>query len=191
MGAKVRLESTTAEFRRPDNANRKIQFRRVKSCVEPYGSRFEARGSSWAGRMGFLSGAAIFGADLDSRVLGRFIWLRCSASSANRVHVRAMSIRISLTLGLGECSANTRHSAARSLHFSAVSMATPKREFPIKRPKRKPRRDRVGTSGAYCLVDRGLGASTKLAHQPNGRLTVPNFLNVESYFYENFYSSGP
>ena len=92
------------------------------------------------------SPAAFFGAAFVRRVDGRFIWVHCSASSASRVHVRAMSIRISCTRAFGACAAIRWHSAARTLHLSAVSMAVPRRD-PSHLFHTKPRRDRGGTSG--------------------------------------------
>jgi hypothetical protein len=71
------------------------------------------------------SRGAFFGAAFVKRVDGRFIWIHCSASSASRIHVRAMSIRISRTRAFGACAAIRWHSAARTLHLSAVSMAVP------------------------------------------------------------------
>jgi hypothetical protein len=56
------------------------------------------------------------------------------------IALRAMSIRLSLTLGLGECSANTRHSAARSLHN------------PRRAPKEYPAANRGGPAGVQCLA---------------------------------------
>jgi hypothetical protein len=157
-----------------------------------YGSRFVPRGSSGVGRIGFL-GAAFFGADLESRMLGGSIWLHCSASSANRVQVRAMSRRISLILGLGAWSAITRHSAARSLQFSAVTMAVPKGTPRINSQKETPPRPGRNQRGVQCSWQvLGLGASAKLAQQPKTDLNVPKIFTEYSEgpsFHANFYSS--
>jgi hypothetical protein len=83
-------------------------------------------------------------------MLGGSIWLHCSASSANRVQVRAMSRRISLILGLGAWSAITRHSAARSLQFSAVTMAVPKGTPRINSQKETPPRPGRNQRGVQC-----------------------------------------
>ena len=102
-----------------------------------------------------------------------------------------MSRRISLILGLGAWSAITRHSAARSLHFSAVTMAVPEGTLVI--PKRKPRRDRGGTSGVSVPWQVwGLGASAKLAQQPKTDLNVPKIFSENTQqrkFHANLYSS--
>ena len=73
------------------------------------------------------SRGAFFGAAFVRRVDGRFIWVHCSASSASRIHVRAMSIRISRTRAFGACAAIRWHSAARTLHLSAEAWQSPER----------------------------------------------------------------
>jgi len=50
----------------------------------------------------------------------------CSASSASRSQVRAMSIRMVRTRKFGACSAICRHSAACSLHSTDVIIAVPR-----------------------------------------------------------------
>jgi hypothetical protein len=111
-------------------------------------------------------------------MLGGSIWLHCSASSANRVQVRAMSRRISLILGLGAWSAITRHSAARSLQFSAVTMAVPKGTPRINSQKETPPRPGRNQRGVQCSWQVwGLGASAKLAQQPKTDLNVPKIFS--------------
>jgi hypothetical protein len=111
-------------------------------------------------------------------MLGGSIWLHCSASSANRVQVRAMSRRISLILGLGAWSAITRHSAARSLQFSAVTMAVPKGTPRINSQKETPPRPGRNQRGVQCSWQvLGLGASAKLAQQPKTDLNVPKIFS--------------
>jgi hypothetical protein len=93
---------------------------------QPGGFKRAARGARGVGLSD--SRGAFFGAAFVRRVDGRFIWVQCSASSASRIHVRAMSIRISRTRAFGACAAIRWHSAARTLHLSAVSMAVPRRD---------------------------------------------------------------
>jgi hypothetical protein len=56
---------------------------------------------------------------------GRLCFRVRSDSSASRVHVRAMSLRIACTRGLGAFSAIFSHSAARILQSSEFNMGYP------------------------------------------------------------------
>ena len=98
-------------------------------------------------RLGSLG--AFRGAELLSRAMGRFACPHSSASIASRVQVRATPRRISRTRELGADSAHCRHSAARSLHFSGLSIATPSGGPPIR--KIKPRLDRGDQRGFPAL----------------------------------------
>ena len=109
--------------------------------------------------------------------------------------MRATLRRISRTGELGPDSAHCRHSAARSLHFSGLSIATPSGGPPIL--KLKPRLDRgdqrgfmrsasagaklFSKLGTYLIVPRYHTASTKnyLRVRPVFRACVPFFRTFE------------
>ena len=129
------------------------------------GSRLEPRGRSAVGGVGSLG--AFRGAELLSRAMGRFACPHSSASIASRVQVRATSRRISRTRELGAASAHCRHSAARSLHFSGLSITIPKRGPPIL--KIKPRVDRGDQRGFL----RSASAGAKLFSKLGTYLIVP------------------
>ena len=81
--------------------------------------------------------------------------------------MRATSRRISRTRELGADSAHCRHSAARSLHFSGLSIATPSGDLPIR--KIKPRLDRGDQRGFL----RSASAGAKLFSKLGTYLIVP------------------
>ena len=99
--------------------------------------------------------------------MGRFACPHSSASIASRVQVRATPRRISRTRELGADSAHCRHSAARSLHFSGLSIATPSGGPPIR--KIKPRLDRGDQRGFL----RSASAGAKLFSKLGTYLIVP------------------
>ena len=139
--------SAKGEFRRVDNASGGIGFPERAGRLRKCGSRLEPRGRSTVGGVGSLG--AFRGAELLSRAMGRFACPHSSASIASRVQVRATSRRISRTRKLDADSAHCRHSAARSLHFSGLSIATPSGGPPIR--KIKPRLDRGDQRGFPAL----------------------------------------
>ena len=98
-----------------------------------------------------------------SRSDGRFIWVHCSTSSARRVRVRATSSRISRIRALGACSAICWHSAARTRHVSAVSIAGPKGPPLAFISKQNPAETGEEPAGFRCAWH-AMGA--KLAHKP-------------------------
>ena len=104
-----------------------------------------------------------------------------SASIASRVQVRATSRRISRTRELGADSAHCRHSAARSLHFSGLSIATPSGGPPIR--KIKPRLDRGDQRGFL----RSASAGAKLFSKLGTYLIVPRYLTAST---KNFFAFG-
>jgi len=83
-------DATTPSFLRLSTSQRSLDLLQVQ---QPGGFKRAARGGRGAGLSD--SHGAFFGAAFVRRVDGRFIWVHCSASSASRIHVRAMSIRIS------------------------------------------------------------------------------------------------
>ena len=113
--------------------------------------------------------------------MGRFACPHSSASIASRVQVRATPRRISRTRELGADSAHCRHSAARSLHFSGLSIATPSGGPPIR--KIKPRLDRGDQRGFL----RSASAGAKLFSKLGTYLIVPRYLTAST---KNFFAFG-
>ena len=113
--------------------------------------------------------------------MGRFACPHSSASIASRVQVRATPRRISRTRELGADSAHCRHSAARSLHFSGLSIATPSGGPPIR--KIKPRLDRGDQRGFL----RSASAGAKLFSKLGTHLIVPRYLTAST---KNFFAFG-
>ena len=113
--------------------------------------------------------------------MGRFACPHSSASIASRVQVRATSRRISRTRKLDADSAHCRHSAARSLHFSGLSIATPSGGPPIR--KIKPRLDRGDQRGFLRSASAGAKLFSKLATH----LIVPRYLTAST---KNFFAFG-
>ena len=144
-------DATTPSFLRLSTSQRSLDLLQVR---QPGGFKRAARGGRGVGLSD--SRGAFFGAAFVRRVDGQFIWVHCSASSASRIHVRAMSIRISRTRAFGACAAIRWHSAARTLHLSAVSMAVPRKDpshlFPNKTPPR-PGRNQRGFRCAWHGMD--------------------------------------
>ena len=97
-----------------------------------------------------------------------------SASIASRVQMRATSRRISRTRELGADSAHCRHSAARSLHFSGLSIAAPSGDLPSS--KIKPRLDRGDQRGFL----RSASAGAKLFSKLGTYLIVPRYLTAST-----------
>src|SRR4051812_34758940 len=104
--------------------------------------------------------------------MGRFACPHSSASIASRVQMRATSRRISRTRELGADSAHCRHSAARSLHFSELSIAIPSGDLPSS--KIKPRLDRGDQRGFL----RSAFAGAKLFSKLGTHLIVPRYLTA-------------
>ena len=109
--------------------------------------------------------------------MGRFACPHSSASIASRVQVRATPRRISRTRELGADFAHCRHSAARSLHFSGLSIATPSGGPPIR--KIKPRLDRGDQRGFL----RSASAGAKLFSKLGTYLIVPRYLTASTNFF--------
>ena len=121
----------------------------------------------------FFDPSAIFGS-MSATLAKQF---EDSASIASRVQMRATSRRISRTRELDADSAHCRHSAARSLHFSGLSIAAPSGDLPSS--KIKPRLDRGDQRGFL----RSASAGAKLFSKLGTCLIVPRYLTASTKNY--------
>jgi hypothetical protein len=167
-GAKVRLDSITAEVRRPEQ--RTLRFPRVSSCslwLSLQTARFSRK--------------------------GQLPW--CSIFPSSFCEPRRRSIHLRPLLGFqreprpGPCDVdkNISDSGTRRVfrHHSAFSGSVPAYfrsehgspgKAPPAFPKENPAANRGVPAGFQRLAGLGVGASAKLANQPKTDLNVPKFL---------------
>jgi hypothetical protein len=185
-----RAEDLRRTFRRPNNAHEKIsvpQIRKGPVATLKWLSPWTTPRQKW-GRQRWPPWCSIFRSRLGKPCPGAIqlaqllYFQRKPGPCPCDVNKNVLDAGIRCTL---------RHPltfGARSLHFSAVSMATCEGAS-RHTPKRKPRREPGSPSGVYCLAGLGVGGSAKLAYQSKTDLTVPEIFTSRPNLYGNFYSS--